>query len=95
MNENTESQKLQPPAMPVQALMEKYTADSTFRAEFDAASTREDAVRVADQHGIPVSVEDIIALGEASNELSDDILDRVSGGSGPGERYSNVNFTFN
>lgn len=76
----------------VQALMQKYSTDSVFKTEFDAASTREDAVQVAARHGIAVSAQDIVALGEATPELSDDILDRVSGGAGGME--PDFNFTF-
>jgi predicted ribosomally synthesized peptide with nif11-like leader len=94
MSDTTRNQNLQPSAMPVQVLMEKYCADSGFRSEFDEASNSEEAVRVAARHGIPVSIGDITALGEASNELSDNILARVSGGGGSGESYSEFNYTF-
>ena len=86
---NTQTPLSQPLTGEVQALMQKYSTDSTFKTEFDAASTREDAVRVAALHGIDVSTQDIAALGEASPELSDDILDMVCGGTEP-----TFNFTF-
>jgi len=78
----TQTPLSQPPTGEVQALMQKYSTDSVFKTEFDAASTREDAVQVAARHGITVSTQDIVALEEASNELSEDTLNRVSGGSG-------------
>lgn len=64
----------------VQALLQKYSADPAFKSEFDAATTREEAVQVAARHGIAVSAQDIAALGESSQELSDAVLDRVCGG---------------
>lgn len=73
--------------------MQKYSADTAFKSEFDAASTREEAVQVAARHGIVISSQDIEALGEASPQLSDDILDRVSGG---GSEVDPIfNYTFN
>jgi predicted ribosomally synthesized peptide with nif11-like leader len=88
---NTQTPLSQPPTGEVQALMQKYSADSTFKTEFDAASTCEDAVRIAARHGITVSTQDIAALGGASSELSDDTLDRVSGGN----VVTDFNFTLN
>lgn len=86
MNENTQNTSPQSGAGQVSVLMKKYSTDPTFRAEFDAAGSPEECVLVATRHGIAVCIQDMIALGEAGNELSDDILDRVSGG---------FNFTFN
>lgn len=88
---NTQNPSSEQASGQVQALLQKYTADPAFKTEFDAATTREDAVHVAARHGIVVSAQDIAALGQASPELSDDILYRVSGG----ESYSVFNYTFN
>ncbi len=88
---NTQNRSSELASGQVQALLKKYRADASFKAEFDAASTREDAVQVAARHGIAVSAQDIAALGEASSELSDDILDVVCGGGMPPE----FNFTLN
>lgn len=74
----------------VQALLQKYSADPAFKAELDAASTREEAVQVASRHGISISTRDIAALGEASQELPDAVLDRVCGGD-----LARLNVSFN
>ena len=65
----------------VQALLAKYQTDSAFKAAFDAAGPTEEAVRVAAQHGITVTLVDILALGSAGGSLSDALLEQVSGGS--------------
>ena len=75
----------------VQALMAKYHADLTFKAAFDAADSPEEAVQVAARHGITVSTRDIMALGEASGELSDEALGDVSGGG----KWDELNITMN
>ena len=74
----------------VPALLQKYSADPAFKSEFDAASTREEAVQVAARHDISVNTQDIAALGEASQELSDDVLDMVCGGD-----LARLNVSFN
>ncbi len=68
-------------ASPVQALLAKYQSDPTFKAAFDAAASVEAAVRVAEQHGIDVSREDLQAMGPASDDVSDALLEKVAGGS--------------
>ena len=88
MNTQNQSSSSPQPAGQVQALMEKYRSDPAFRSELDAAGTPEDALGVAARHGIAVSARDITALGEASHELSDAALDRVSGGI-----YRNISYT--
>ena len=72
--------KLQPEETALQALIAKYQSDSTFKAAFDAAGPTEEAVRVAALHGITVTLRDVLALGPLSEELSDALLDHVSGG---------------
>ena len=72
--------KLQPAETAVQALIAKYQSDSAFKAAFDTAGPTEEAVRVAAQHGITVTLADILALGSASGSLSDAHLEHVSGG---------------
>lgn len=64
----------------VQALIAKYQSDSAFKAAFDAVGPTEEAVRIAAQHGITVTLADILALGPASEDLSDVALEHVSGG---------------
>ena len=77
---NTQKTSSQSAPGQAQDLLQKYTADSSFKAEFDAASTRETAVQVAARHGMAVGTQDLAALGESSQELSDATLDRVCGG---------------
>ena len=72
--------KLQPAETAVQALIAKYQSDSTFKAAFDAAGPTEEAVRVAALHGITVTLRDVLALGSASEDMSDALLECVSGG---------------
>ena len=64
----------------VQALMEKYQSDLIFKAAFDVADSPDEAVKVSARHGLAVSTRDIMALGEANGELSDEALGTVSGG---------------
>ena len=85
-SENT----LQPAETAVQALIAKYQSDSAFKAAFDAAGPTEEAVRVAARHGITVTLSDVLALGQASEDLSDALLEQVSGGS-----EEDFNFTVN
>ena len=85
--------KLPPAETAVQALLAKYQSDSAFKAAFDAAGPTEEAVRVAAQHGITVTLRDVLALGPASKELSDALLEQVSGGSG--QKYTEFSHTFN
>ena len=80
--------KLQPAETAVQALVAKYQSDSAFKAAFDSAGLTEDAVRVAAQHGITVTLADILTLGSASEELSDALLEQVSGGV-----FKNISYT--
>ena len=65
---------------PVQALLAKYQSDPAFKAAFDAAGSVAAAVQVAAQHGIRVSLSDVQALGPASEDLSDALLQNVAGG---------------
>ena len=74
-------QALQSAETAVQALLAKYQSDSAFKAAFDAAGPTEEAVRIAAQHGITVTLRDVLALGPASENLSDALLEHVSGGS--------------
>lgn len=67
----------------VQALLAKYQSDPTFKSAFDAAASVEAAVRVAAQYGIDVSREDLQAMGPVSDDVSDALLDKVAGGTGP------------
>ncbi len=76
---NTEN-KLQPEETALQALIAKYRSDSAFKAAFDAAGSTEEAVRIAAQQGITVTLGEILALGSVIGDLSDAHLDQVSGG---------------
>ena len=82
--------KLRQTETAVQTLLAKYQSDSAFKVAFDAAGPTEEAVQVAAQYGIEVTLRDVLALGLASEDLSDAFLEQVSGG-----RYSDFNFTFN
>ena len=53
------------------ALKEKLASDPAFAAELNAATSREEAVRIANAHGFKVSV---------STELTEAELDSVAGG---------------
>ena len=72
--------KLQPAETAVQALLAKYQSDSAFKAALDAAGPTEEAVRIAAQQGITVTLGEIQALTSASEDLSDEALEGVSGG---------------
>jgi hypothetical protein len=73
-------QKLTSEAGQVQLLMAKYQSSPAFKAAFDAADSPEEAVPVAARYGIAVCTRDIIALGAAIEELSNEALEGVSGG---------------
>ena len=64
----------------VQTLLDKYRYDSAFMTALDAAGPTEEAVRVAAQHGITVTLADILALGSVSGNLADAHLEQVTGG---------------
>ena len=64
----------------VQSLLAKCQSDSAFKAAFDAAGLTEEAVRIAAQQGITVTLGDILALSQANEDVSDALLDGVSGG---------------
>ena len=62
------------------AVVAAYQSDPAFKAALDGAGSLEETVRIANEHGYAVAIED---LQSADDELSDDQLEVASGGTGP------------
>ena len=66
-------------------LLNLVSTNSEFRQSITAATTAEEAVKLAADHGIQISVEDLrTAFKSKMSELSQEELEAVSGGKGCG-----------
>ena len=64
-------------------LLNLVSTNSEFRQSITAATTAEEAVKLAADHGIEISVEDLrTAFKSKMSELSQEELEAVSGGKG-------------
>ena len=67
-------------------LLNLVSTNSEFRQSITAATTAEEAVKLAADHGIEISVEDLrTAFKSRMSELSEKELEAVSGGKGCGK----------